>query len=360
MTHNRSKPWTDPRDGVIGKDPSGTRVGLRVAGQYTNQVNYHFGHPIFTFSGPADATYNEDTGFFYVILSGPEKEDTSEPDRRLCIAFMNWPNFDSSNDSKIRWQAPDDGSPTDIHVNAATSSSETWDYSDTEFGEFMVKTTDVNGDNIVWTPDGTNEFRLGKIVNSYYLVAALTVFEIPDNPLTDDQKHLLPTSFAPGRVIDSTNLSEAIEKVGDGDDHVESVERITRRTWQWGHPSGIWVEETSYTNVFGSLTIKMRGRELTSATTCKVRPAFVITADGQGDTVTHYIKVTNVTKTQSWTWSSTADFTTEIIDYTDGSPATGIDLDCDVTDVFEIEGYTSNATYPLIIHTAALFEGPAW
>jgi hypothetical protein len=110
-----------------------------------------------------------------------------------------------------------------------------------------------------YEPDASGGFLFGELAYERMMVAGLNVFSMPDIKLTADQAQILVEQFRSGKAIrgysGSGNASwgDLMRMLGDGQsDDVDDLERASRRcVMQWGHPCGITVNATSYTNIRG-------------------------------------------------------------------------------------------------------------
>lgn len=354
--------WLDPQMGETGATPYAEKLGQRLVDAYGYLVNWYRQGQFFTFVGPRTNDANEKDGTFHVILSAPERAD--DGDRQLCLGLQNWQQYDTTTATQVTWTPPVGAAQTIYtHDTSSTIALNTTELP--KVGPRLLRWLDTSGSAVGWAPDGTNEFLVGQVGLQEYLPKALSIWEIPERVMSATQRKFDRNDFGHNRVVGINTIRDLFDAVGDGDDHVESMERNTRRCCQWGHPKGIWIEQTTYTAIFGSpsgtdVTWKFRGRDLgTSNTTVKCRMAMIVSFDG-GGARTASIKITNVNTTNTWLWTTTSTITNTLVDYTDGVPGTGLDMATAANHDFKFECKTSNASYPVKIHTVALFEGPAW
>ncbi|MCP4540149.1 MAG: hypothetical protein GY832_23675 [Chloroflexi bacterium] len=370
--HERLPPWTAPTNCQTSDPPTAYVTGRRLQAQMNHLINWAFTPQIFAYSGPPELTINPSAGIFYLILSGPEKTDAANDDRNIIISWLRWdaPAGAGSVDPGIDWIDPLGNTQTIMVLDYDTQSvTLTSGYGDElDLGDAEAAIWDTDGDRIIWQPNGTDEFRVGKVDFQGVQFAALSIWETPQIPLTDAQVEIVKSEMSVGQVIrgyDGTHavsLGGLLHKIGEHSDvHSETAYRVGRRCWQWGHQIGVWTDSTSYVNMFGGAAnpspLIFKPRKLTAGTkNIECKPAFIVTATNKGGDC--YIKVTNIDNADTWEWSGN-NKTAALIKYDDGTPATGIDFSNSAREEFKIE-LKCDAGEEITIHTASIWEGSSY
>lgn len=216
-------------------------------------------------------------------------------------------------------------------------------------------------------------FLVSKMDTSGYLFASLGFLYVPDqfiseNDYDDMELGLQRYKFRPGRICKGYDkASTAIGAVAknmkyislNADDGVYSSRRCL---FQTPFPRGIYLEDTpAYVYIRSrnwnaadypfKWKIK-RANHKGGATDVKVLPAFVVTTEGN---VGHSIKCTSVETASTWEWTSTGAAAFELIQASDGKPATGLTCDPDADEVI-IEIKTGVAASAMAVHNVSAFE----
>lgn len=362
----------DFRQGRTNYPARSATLGRKMQQSMSHQTNYRFNNVMAIHSGHPDVTLNPSTGTFYIPLSAPEKADQSN--RNIAIAHMGWPTDWRGGAVKIEWTAPGaaavDVYDTGVNVGVNLSSA----VGDRLFLDNVhAHYYDTGGLPLTWDADGSNEFRLGQVDITRYQVAALTMWEVPHFQLTDTQEEIGAESVGEGQPIrgyasSADSFGGIVHKVGDGVWSEETVERAGRRVLaNWMHPKGVWTNETSYKNLFGTdgagtsldTTFAVNPRRLLNSSgnpTLKLLPAVVLT-NTHADA---YIKLTNTTTSNTWVWQSGGANTGSMFTYGHGTPNTGLEVAADAYTEILVEARVANSSEDLTVHSIFMFEGAPW
>lgn len=121
--------------------------------------------------------------------------------------------------------------------------------------------------NFGYTPDGDGEFGVGFLRTYRIMVAALSVWTMPDEILTEDQEYIHMKDFRAGKAIrgytgsGTPSFGDIGMELGYGDDiasgnyDLDDIERNTRRCFfQHVHPLGVYGDNSDdYYNVQGNI-----------------------------------------------------------------------------------------------------------
>jgi len=373
MPHTKFPPRCFFPAGQTDLPPNTALTGSQAQQSANYMINYLASNMIYMESNPFDTTYNAVSGTRYVVLSGPEKTDTDNDDRNLIVAFIGWPTDlgapgGGAASAWMKWTPPGGAAQTiyELDVTGGVGLAATPAYGSQLFlNAARYAYYDTSGDALVWTPNGTDLLRVGTITTQNFQLAALSIWEAPMKKLTPTQEAITIDSMGAGMVIrgkgDTANLLSLgglIERVQDDDDHVETVERMTRRMWQWGHVEGRQVTGTTYEwlhgGTGGGLNYQWKPRQLSLAgDTVECLPFAVVTATNNGND--SYLQYNNITDADTWTWQGN-NKSAALITFADGTPATGIDFESDAIAEFSIKlKVDSGETFT--VHTGGILEG---
>ena len=292
---------------ATGADLSGGEIAKKVLAKINYLRNWRYSQPIFTRAG-ADAPVpnGSNTGELYPILRNITKRDTANPDRYFAIVADPMTYFDGDDGfAQLGWRSTHATSTWHIvnhEFHSSVTTGTTVDYTEfPESGKSIVATQgDLQEDGdpgptgviqpLTVTP--SVEYEVARI--SYFGMAfrALSLFEIPNPNLTAtqagcSQEEVSKDAVIRGDVTTRKNTFGALfDILGNDSDTADTIERATRRHWQWCHPFGVYLStgtgasvDTLY-NILGNTTVKFKPRQIfNDDRKVKVTVKMVVTAD---------------------------------------------------------------------------------
>lgn len=348
--------WTEPSTCKTGELASGAHTGGRLEATQNHLINYRLSGMAHWSPAPSIGTSGYDgTGHIFIPIHMPPTRTGDK--RTLAVTIVGATPIDYTQDVVISWRETFGSGDYTILLETAFGEYE-------YVGElrYALEYTPPSGTGAssVMCIDLYIKNLLVRMVSAYHLPLA-----IPDS----DQYLNGPGDCDSGRAIcdGSWSFKGLTEAPGLGTINVESMERVTRRTFfNQSHMGGSLLDgavSTSEVNMLGSMVFSARCRGLlTGSSTINCIPCAVIKSTGQAS-YENTLKFSS--STGSWYYTVQAgDSTTDPIFIhpwsTGSSSANGLPITCAVDDTVTITGDVEHSSCTLTLLNWSLFEGAAW
>lgn len=356
------------------------QTGITAQTIYQNLTTWRMDGMLFHYIGPAEKETNgydgigEIKGNFFIISNMPRPySDTTRP---LMGGLVDWSYCTAGNTKLIKWY-PDysvPGTSFTLYSNANTVTE-----TENEVGDVPPGTSYLlyDPDAFYFTPSTTeNKFVCGKLEVNNIMVASLGVAHAPwpEDHYTKTSAKISVPDVSYNKIIKGFNKdethgkdadslgglihvsSEALDTSGNYRSNIDAIQR--RCLFQWGHPVGLWMCDTTAESM-GDFRPHIRARNILGGSgNVAALPGLVISSMTEGSFVD--IWSNNTTKRWSYTCPAGGIASPTLIQWDDGTGdgAFGDKLEIDGDDYDELQIYYSAASPgdEILINTIALFE----
>ena len=362
------------KHGYIGDPPLANRTGMPLQQSWAYMSQFNQRGQLFTYSGPPDGDINPDTdttGTYYIPLRGPRKRDTTDITRNLNGVIVPWatdPNWDGgyANDVSVEW-AVSGGGYSDIWKRNFRTSETAPDYNDrVEKLKGIQLPGGAYQPDFTWTPAIDGDWVTYQLKTTGIQVAALGIWDAPDQTVADDQLWLRRKDFAPGQIIRGFNadadtyrsLGHAVRAIGDDNLTDDSLANMTGRCLlNTGHPVGIWSDSGAGLNIGGtdcSYKVWPQRIEGLSSGQVKAFPCVVVTTTGATAINPATVVLKSTGAADDWTLSITSDAGAGKTFTHDAGDQAYLDIDYDY-DFIEV-WIRSPSAGEIVLHSFALWS----
>ncbi len=367
---NKTPLWQQPLLGRTAELPLGQDTGSRLEHTMNHLVNYRLSGPCHWSPDPmvcGSTAVADYSGIGYIPIHMPPTKTGDDRSIALFI-YAGVQSSVSGTESHIKYRYGTFGAGDWTTLWADTLSA----YTPLGLLRYVIPYT---------PPASTGASSVGcieiKVQNLQIIM--MSAFHLPLKYCDADQWFCAPGDCGPGKYIsdEAHSFKGLVDSVGDGTANLETMERLTRRTYfNQTHFFGsqlLGSEVLGHTNLLGEHAFAPRARNLLGDNAANYAvPLAVIECTGQdagGDAAAIELQFKSQSSLNTWTYTvqatdavSTPLFITPW--RTGSSSANGIPVYSNADDLIEINGHvvsggiTQNGS--LILRAWALFEGSAW
>lgn len=366
--HAKELQYQNEKQGYSCEPPSGVSVGKKLQHAYSHHCHYRYDGLIAggTFQPTVYTGYDST---LYFVLHCPPRPDASNPLRRLGVVVGTYGReaADTGN-SNIAIREGLSGSYATVWEAALAPVASPYNEIHLTYGSATVTPPGTG----VGSPAMDNDaFKVFEVKFANLMPSQCFLMWLPDETVQPGNVALTSEQMAPGRIIkEPDSLGEMVELIGDGNTFVESIERMTRRTFfNYSCPTGCSIAGSGskidiFTQPGGVAALfPARCRNLDNAGEGKYcYPAAVITRTTGSDWSKIYFE--NVTQGTSWHYEiQTGDpLNTPFLIHAGRngtSNSSGIKVGTTADNYFKLSANIATGS-TVTIGNHALFEGPYW
>jgi len=367
---NKFPLWQQPLLGRTAELPLGQDTGSRLEHTQNHILNYRLSGPCHWSPLPmlcGGTAVTDYSGIAYIPVHMPP---TKTGDDRSIALFLDCgvPSSVSGTESHIKYRYGTFGSGAWTTLFAETYG--TW----TNVGwlHYIIPYTPPAG-------AGSSSIDCIELKVKNLKIESISAYHLPLKYCDDDQYFCAPGDCSPGRYIsdEAHSFKGLVDAVGAGTVSIETMERITRRTFfAQSHFFGsqlLGAEALGHTNMLGSMAFGPRCRNLSGDdAACYCLPCAVIECTGQEDgdeAATIELQFKSLSSLETWTYTvqATDAVSTPLFiepGRTGSSSANGLSVYSNADDLIEINGHVVSGNQrlngSLLLRGWGLFEGSGW